>query len=233
MPATFRNEIRIVPSGFPETVVSLAKLVPDLKEAIRETIRKSIPFAEKEAVDQILSRYNISKASLMNQTSRNGRWQFKPKYPTESDLNGGIQITGSRMPVMRFSVIPDTVLNQKGVPVSWRTPIQIRIVKKGRAQIGRPNVFLAKMPTGHVGVYRRKIPNPGGPRRIRSDGQPTQLPITEEYMLSVPEMLASKKLRKKFDDNLNKYVGTVFMKELKKVSGKAWSRVKRFIMGSG
>jgi hypothetical protein len=89
------------------------------------------------------------------------------------------------------------------------------------------------MPTGHVGVYRRKIPNPGGPRRIRSDGQPTQLPITEEYMLSVPEMLASKKLRKKFDDNLNKYVGTVFMKELKKVSGKAWSRVKRFIMGSG
>jgi hypothetical protein len=87
------------------------------------------------------------------------------------------------------------------------------------------------MRTGHIGVYRRKIPNPGGPRRIRPDGQKTQLPITEEYMLSVPEMLQGKKLRKKFDDSLNKYVQATFMAELKKLPPKAWRRVKR-VLGS-
>lgn len=229
MPATYLNQINIVPKGFPETMKALGKLTPDLKEAVRETVRKAIPFAENEAVAQILKRYEISKTSLMDQSSRHGRWRFKPKYPTGSNLSGGIQVTGTRMPVMRFSVIPADVPDQCGVPIKSRTPIEVRILKRGGVQIGKPNVFMAKMKSGHVGVYRRKIPNPGGPRKVinlYSCGRlyrTTQLPISEEYMLSVPEMLTGKKLRKKFDENLNKYVVKTMLGELRKVSLKAWA----------
>lgn len=225
MPVTYKNEIKIVPEGFKETIDSLGKLTPDLKEAIRETVRKAIPFAQDEAVAQILNRYEISRANLMS-NSRNGRWRFRPKYPTETQLSGGILVTGTRMPVMRFSVIPSTVPNQKGIPVDSRTPIEIRIVKKGRAQIGKPNRFLAKMRSGHIGVYKRKIPNPGGPRRKRSDGQMTQLPISEEYMLSVPEMLSGKRIQKRFQENLDRFVVKTLMAELRQVSFKAWARAK-------
>lgn len=225
--ATYRNQIRIEPVGFTEVTKALEAVAPDLRVAIKDTIIKAIPFAENEMVEQIVRRYNIAKADLMNQSSRHGRWRVKPKYPTESNLSGGIEVVGTRMPVMRFKVVPSEVPNQLGVRVADRPPITIRIVKRGRAQSGKPNVFLAKMRTGHIGVYKRKFPNPGGPRRMRPDGQPTQLPITEEYMLSVPEMMRGKKLRAKFDENLNKYVQSVFMEELKKLPPKAWRRVQK------
>jgi hypothetical protein len=221
MPAVYRNEIRIEPVGFPEVMKALEQITPDVKMAVQNTIKKALPFAEKEVVEQILRRYHISRPSLLDQSSRHGRWKIKIKNPTTSNLNGGLQITGTRMPVMRFKVSPNTVPDQKGIPVGSRIPVTIRVVKWGSPQIRKPNVFLAKMKTGHIGVYRRKIPNPGGPRRIRDDGQRTQLPITEEYMLSVPEMMAGKKLRAKFDDNLNKYVQSVLIEELKKIPKKA------------
>jgi hypothetical protein len=231
MAATFKNQIQIVPQGFEETIASLNKLTPDLKIAIMETVNKAIPFVEEQAVELILKRYRISRASLMDQSSRHGRWRFKEKKATASDLKGRLEIVGSRMPVMRFSVRPDEVPEQRGVPVSWRPRVDIQITKGGRAQRGKPNVFLAKMKTGHIGVYKRKYPNPGGPRRMRADGQPTQLPITEEYMLSVPEMLSGKKLRAKLDASLDKYVEKTLKQEIKKVSGKAWGRAKKTVQG--
>lgn len=228
MPATFTDQIRIVPGGFEATMGALEKLVPDLKVALKDTVNKSMDYAQELAVSLILKRYHISKPDLLSQSSRHGRWRFKVKKATDENPMGKLEVVGTRMPVMRFSVNPSDVPNQLGVRVADRQPVTIRIVKWGGAQAGKPNVFLAKMPkSGHIGVYRRKYPNPGGPRRMRPDGQMTQLPITEEYMLSVPEMLQGKKLRKKFDDELFKYVGKEMKEELKRVSGAQWARVRR------
>lgn len=213
--------ITIAPVNFDSVMVALKKLTPALQGAVREAVTNSIPFAEKEVVDQILARYDISRANLFK-NSRNGKWKMVPKYPTQSNLNGSIKVTGTRMPVMRFSVSPSTVPNQKGIPVAARTPVTVRITKKGGIQSGKPNVFLAKMKSGHIGVYRRKIPNPGGPRRLRPDKQWTQLPISEEYMLSVPEMLASKEIRQIYEPRLSKYFQDEFMKGLRKIPLSTW-----------
>jgi hypothetical protein len=86
------------------------------------------------------------------------------------------------------------------------------------------------MKSGHIGVWRRKYPNPGGPRKVinlYSCGRlyrTTQVPIVEEFMLSVPEMLSSKRVSKRFEENLNKFVGKTLLKEFRQVSLKAWAR---------
>jgi hypothetical protein len=222
----FKDTIRVETRGFEQIYEKFPQLELILKEAIRETNRKTMDFAEKEIVKQITNRYAISKVSLTDQSSRHGRWKVKKVVPTESDLSGKLQITGTRMPVMRFRVIPRAVPNQLGVPVASRRVITVT-TKKGSSQIGKPNVFLAKMKTGHIGVYKRKVPNPGGPRRMRPDGQKTQLPITEEYMLSVPEMLRGKQLRQKFDESLDKFAQKTIRATLRKeLSRGAFKQVK-------
>jgi hypothetical protein len=222
MAVTYLNEIRIEPKGFEQTLKNFGQMTPDLKESIREAIRKTIPMAEMFAIQEIMIRYAISGGNLMQKSSRNGKWRFKEKLPTASNLSGGIQVIGTRMPVMRFHVRPLTPPNQLGVPVAMRTPVYIE-TKKGSIQYGKPNVFLARMKSGHIGVYKRKIPNPGGPRKIRPDGQPTQLPITEEYMLSVPEMLAGKEVRKKLDERITKYMRKAWLTELQQISFRYWA----------
>jgi hypothetical protein len=217
MPATFGRGIQIQPKGFEKVEENLNKIPDALKEAIRRTVRKSIPFAEKEAIRLITNRYDITQSSLMDQSRRSGKTQIKEIPPGRKGTNkitGGLYITGTRFPVMRFRVAPSYVPNQKGIPVRGRTVVTVS-VRKGKPQVGHSNVFLAKMQSGHLGVYRRKYPNPGGPRTIRPDGQPTQVPLTEEFMLSVPEMLSSKPIRVTYEKNLNKYVTEVFMEETK------------------
>lgn len=235
MAAITQNRIYIEPSNFVQVAEALEKFTPALKEAVRESVRLTIPWAQKEVPAAILKRYAISRASLMDQSSRHGRWKMIPKLPTGADLNGSIHVVGTRMPVMRFSVDPRSVPNQRGIPVLARTPVTVRILRGGGVQRGKANVFLAKMKSGHTGVYRRKIPNPGGPRRRnwRADGQPTQLPITEEYMLSVPEMLAGKKLRKRFEDRLDKFLRNAFQKELAKIPRKDWVKAAQGMKALG
>jgi hypothetical protein len=110
---------------------------------------------------------------------------------------------------MRFHVDPREVPNQRGVPVKSRQVVTV-IVRRGHAQTGAPNVFLARMKSGHIGVYRKK---PDATHRIRPDGQRTQLNITEEYMLSVPEMVSSKKIRPKLQRSITKFMRDTFMEE--------------------
>jgi hypothetical protein len=212
MPTTFKNFIRVQPKGFGKTIQNLNRINPALKEAIRATVRKGIIFAEKETIRLILERYDISKESLMDQGRRTGKTEIKPIRPGRKgtdEIVGGLEITGTRFPVMRFSVDPTSVPNQKGIPVRSRQIVRVS-VRKGSPQVGQPNVFLARMKSGHLGVFRRK---PDATHRIRPDGQRTQLNITEEFMLSVPEMLSSKPIRTKFQTSLNKFVRKTFLEE--------------------
>jgi len=89
---------------------------------------------------------------------------------------------------------------QLGVKVKNRKRISIQILKKGR-RVELNHSFIAKMRSGHIGVFRggdssklqrTKMPRPDKPERVMT--WTTDLPIHEKQSLSVPEMMTSHKV---------------------------------------
>jgi hypothetical protein len=213
MPQVFRSGVRVETPNIEDVTKKLKKIPDVLKTAMEKTLMSTVGFIKQEIPRLITRRYNISMPSLMDQSHR-AKWSMKEKYTVidGKKLMANIDVKGTRLPVMRFHVDPTYVPNQKGIPVSARQPVTISI-KRGSIMSGHPNVFIARMHSGHIGVYRRKIPNPGGPREKRPDGQFTQLPISELHMISVPEMLEVKDLREKLNQNTAKFMRAEFRRQ--------------------
>jgi hypothetical protein len=212
--AIFRDSIRINTKGFKEAIGGLESIPDHLIPALEKTVRKTTEFLKEEIPRVLIARYAISEPSLRDQSHR-ARWSMKAEYTREegSIVDGRILVQGTRMPVMRFDVHPRYVPVQKGIPVKDRQQVTVT-VRRGSSQVGAPNVFIAKMKSGHIGVFRRK---PDATHRRRPDGQRTQLNITEEYMLSVPEMLRGKQLSKKLQNNTTKFFNKTALEEIERV----------------
>jgi hypothetical protein len=175
--------------------IALAKsILGDYPKALHRALARSIGDASRaaraEINRQLLSRYDISRANLKEAfTVRT----ITPKQEGAID-RGGLLITGKRIPVMKFNVIPDSPPPQAGIPIAQRQ-ILSTVVVKGQALVGRPNRFVPKMKSGHTGVFHRT-------------GKDKQ--IQEEFRVSVPEMIAGKEIRPKILDRTSE----VFQKRI-------------------
>lgn len=155
-------------------------------------------FVRAYMIKLLLDRYDISEDSLMSRSHR-AKTTMTTVPTTSIKMLGGVNVYGNRLPVMRFNVMPRDVPNQKGIPVNDRVKIKISIVR-GKTRSGVPNRFLARMKSGHVGVY------------FRTNGSQ----IDEEFMRSVPEILAGNrfkfKIQKYMDDQFIKYYDRYILK---------------------
>ena len=198
MATVFTELIDVIPVGFKEAEKALSSGEPKVRTIMKNVLTETIKYMEKEIPRQVMARYAISPSSLADQSHR-ARFRLKATYPTRENLEKGrIVIDSARFPVMRFNVTPQDVPNQKGIPVSEREIVTV-ITVKGSAQVGKPNRFLARMKSGHLGVFMRK---PDSTHRRRPDGQNTQLNISEEHMISVAEMVRSTRLRPILDQKM-------------------------------
>ena len=202
--------IRIDDKG---TLGMARQILSDYPKAMHRAISRSIIDTAKatkaEVNRQLLSRYEISRANLKRS------YEVKvitPKSMGETD-KGGLLITGRRIPIIRFSHIPEDVPPQQGIPIAARQ-ILSTVVVRGQAVVGRPNRFLARMASGHLGVFHRT-----GQKTKSGKGQ-----ISEEYRVSVPEMVCSKaiapKVQKQASETLQKRVLHNVEQELKKLHHK-------------
>ena len=211
MAATFFKEaIEIIPKDFPEAMKLLSTGDPRMRTIIKNVLVDVVKYTDKEIRRLVLERYDISPASLNDQTHR-AKFKTKVVLPTREELDQGrVEIHATRFPVMRFNVIPQSVPNQKGIPVADRQTVSI-ITVRGGGEVGARNRFLAKMQSGHIGVFMRK---PDATHRIRPDGQRTQLNISEEHMVSVAEMVRSNAiqpvLRKQIEDRVEHRINVAF-----------------------
>jgi hypothetical protein len=197
----------------------LNSVVPGVRKAVRDTIIDTLDFGQSEIKRQITARYDITSEDLTS--GRRGLVMRSVKPPPlsegNSEIAGYIEMNSKRLPTMRFNVIPTEVPPQKDIPVSQRQVVS-RIVVRGSANVGSPNRFIAKMSSGHIGVFLRK---PDSTHRIRPDGQRTQLNISEEYMISPYEMIRSREIQPK----LSRAIGNYFRGRLQINLAKA--RVRR------
>jgi len=215
MPATFTNNIVIKTKGFKQAMAGLEEIPQEAKQALEDAIKETLGFLREEIPRIVHQRYDISMSSLMDQSHRTGKWKMIPKVTEKGGyiVDGGMEVIGTRIPTMRFNVNPTYVPVQRGIPVRARQVVTVT-VRRGKAHVGQPNTFIARMKSGHIGVFHRKE---DAKHRIRPDGQRTALNITEDYRISVPEMLQGKQLQRQLRNNTTKFFNRKCEEEVERV----------------
>lgn len=137
-----------------------------VQKVLFRAINRGITTARAEAVKKVRERYHV-KAGDVRSTMKLDRANSK-------NLLGRVSSKGSAMPLISFDVSP------KRPNPARRRPYTARIMRGGgRQSLGKS--FVARMPSGALGVYERF-----GPYR-RGAGQK----IRQNYGPSVPQMLGS------------------------------------------
>jgi hypothetical protein len=171
-----------------------------LKKAVRNASVDTLR-GIKAAIPRLLTeRYDISKANV--------RAGMRLSQKVDADgMRVVLTVSGNRLPVMKFNVLPTSPPPQAGIPVSGRQIVST-IVVRGTAVVGRPNRFVAQMKSGHIGVFRRT----GEDKKI-----------DEEFRPAIPELIREhKKIRpaieKQASQTFEKALTRNVVAELKKVN---------------
>lgn len=204
--AAFAEDFRItvdseeVCSGIESALDAIGK---QAKAAVRRALRRTFVGVRKLVVDEVRKEYNV-KAGTVRQTMS----------LRISDLDAVIKSSGRVIPLRDFGARPASPSPGR------RTPVTVEVKKGQRKPVlpdSRRKGFVARMATGHVGVFRR-----------RGDDQ---TPIDELYTLSVPQMIggggeAGSSYDSPVVDALYDYAGLRFPRELE-------HEVQRILGGRG
>lgn len=169
-----------------EQAQELLKDIPGAsKKAVSTALRKSLRNAKKEAVKKVRERYTIRKAGYVSRT-------IKMKV---ENMTGILSSKGTVNDLSYFKTNPKTVPKRRPPKGKY---LYSQVVKGQGGTIA--HAFLAKMKSGHVGVFQR----------AGHGASNASLPISKLSGPSTPQMLGSpsvtefvaKKMLERMDKNL-------------------------------
>ena len=169
-----------------EQAQELLKDIPGAsKKAVSTALRKSLRNAKKEAVKKVRERYTIRKAGYVSRT-------IKMKV---ENMTGFLSSKGPVNDLSYFKTNPKTVPKRRPPKGKY---LYSQVVKGQGGTIA--HAFLAKMKSGHVGVFQR----------AGHGASNASLPISKLSGPSTPQMLGSpsvtefiaKKMLERMDKNL-------------------------------
>lgn len=169
-----------------EQAQELLKDIPgSSKKAVSTALRKSLRNAKKEAVKKVRERYTIRKAGYVSRT-------IKMKV---ENMTGILSSKGPVNDLSYFKTNPKTVPKRRPPKGKY---LYSQVVKGQGGTIA--HAFLAKMKSGHVGVFQR----------AGHGASNASLPISKLSGPSTPQMLGSpsvtefiaKKMLERMDKNL-------------------------------
>lgn len=159
------------------TGIEAARQVLDhkaIERAITSTVNKLTTRAQSAAKKAIRADYNIKAKDLTKKgtSNRQGLEVRRAKRGQEEAFLLGF---GGPLPLIHFGATPSTV--EKDIMRKRRRGVTVK-VKKATGRSRLYHVFVARMPSGHVGLYERK-------------GK-TRNPIEQKYGPGIASMLKSK-----------------------------------------
>ena len=169
-----------------EQAQELLKDIPGAtKKAVSTALRKSLRNAKKEAVKKVRERYTIRKAGYVSRT-------IKMKV---ENMTGILSSKGPVNDLSYFKTNPKTVPKRRPPKGKY---LYSQVVKGQGGTIA--HAFLARMKSGHVGVFQR----------AGHGASNASLPISKLAGPSTPQMLGSpsvtefiaKKMLERMDKNL-------------------------------
>ncbi|GKS14785.1 hypothetical protein YDYSY3_57850 [Paenibacillus chitinolyticus] len=166
-------------------------------EGIRE-LRKSLR-VKTEKMPQAVSRaLNRTGQGVVTEATRKVREMYSIKaqevkaamrITLSSPQAGEVEVTakGGSLPLTRFKVTP-----RQPTPGRRSRPVKAAVRLGQSKTVSR--AFVARLGSGHVGVYKRKFPGVTRARPKNAKGDRPELPIEELHAPAVPVMLGSREV---------------------------------------
>lgn len=170
----------------------LAGIENGVDTALRRAAARSISHLRTNSVKAIRERYAISAANIRANEN------VKVKYTYQNGVQAFVTFFGHKIPLYRYDgaapaqPTPDTGKMVAAMIKGQRKWVHPGIAARGHQLKGTSseqfqNVFVARMDSGHVGLFERT----GG---VTSEGSDE---IQEKMGLSVPQMLGNKEVEEK------------------------------------
>ena len=161
-----------------------------VRQATRSTLDKTMTWMKKRLITLITESYNMPATEV--------RSTMKTIRTTLTELVATLKITGKRIALYKFphSRMP------KGIVAS---------VKLGKSFF-IPGGFVQTTPTGHIGIFRRKIfPWPKG-----KGGRAAKLRIKHYAGPSIPEIVGSENFRPIIEKEAGEHMEKLLIEEIEK-----------------
>jgi hypothetical protein len=113
----------------------------EINKAISKGAKKAADEAKKETVNQFLSRYTLSGSEIKS--------AIKTRMMSGDEPGGVMKISSGVIPLYQF----DGVTPREIMPPA-KGPVRAEVKRGEGADLS--HAFVAKMPSGHVGVYERQ-----------------------------------------------------------------------------
>lgn len=153
-----------------------------VRKAVSSALNKTIKSARTEASTQIRKTYNIKKKDLDKKTM----WISRAR-PRPGRLRAMIIVRGRSISLTKFNARQ----LKKGTKVT--------IIKGKRTML--PSHFIATMPAGHTGVFKRR--------------KESSLPIAQPRMISMASIFAGTRVMPKVKQKINRVMPKIFINELR------------------
>ena len=190
------------------TIARAKHILGEYRNAVKRSLRNAAVDCRRSVASaipvELSARYALSKAAIRKQ-------MHVRNVSKDHGMIQGLVVSGSPMPLMKFEVSPKSPPDQKGIPVSARGVVSSSVVR-GKVVTGVKGWFVARMKSGHTGVFHKKAIQVA---TITKE-------IDEEFRLSVPQMVVSKhigpKIEKRASEVLVKALERNVKAELAKIS---------------
>ena len=170
----------------------------------------------KNVSKYIIKRYFIKSADVKK--------TIKYKKPTKQDLTATIYTEGKTIPLMKFHIKPDSIVNLKGISAGpkgdypKRYKYKVKVLKKKKISLVR-HAFVMKMPNGHIGLFRRNLLS-GELKKVVQNKNGLYSKINELHGPSVPQMISNDVILEKINKAVEDKYKERLEHELNRVLGR-------------
>lgn len=177
------------------------------KKILKPAMARGLSAARTTTAKEVKKTYHISQTAFKNSSFV----RMKNVTQTNGGIIGSIQYSGASIPLVRFNVTPKT-------PEMGKGPVTVS-VKKQRGPVKLDNAFIARMPTGHAGVFERKGTWIMSTRKNKGETSNTMHneKIKELLGPSVPSMAGSTDVMEKVEARVNEVINKRIVHELERV----------------
>lgn len=171
--------------------VALAHIKDGAAKAAMEALNTSANEAKKKAILKVKETYDVKSTNDGNIKEKGAVNIIRLQKATLQNLNAYVMSSGSRLPLIRFSVRPNSMPKKP-------TPIIVSVKRSGGTPL--KHAFITRVKSSHIGVFERV--------------GLSRLPIKQLHGPSLPQMLGESKVsayieeeaQKLLDVNLDKAI---------------------------
>lgn len=165
----------------------LAGIPKGTERAMTSAINRGLTTMRQKSTEKVRESYHIKRKDLTD------RSVMRMKKANFSNLSGSIRYSGAVIPLIKFNVKPTK---------PSKRPVTVSVLKKNTGE-RLQNAFIARMPSGHTGVFER----------LTRERTPTK----ELYGPSIKHMLENEEVLSKIEADVQRQVDRRLEHEISRI----------------